>query len=191
MAEEMKLYPVPAEYLDLEQVLLGIQHLLAQFNWQSGRRVLPTTRGLRIPMRLLGVWLQPPNGLGVRDHLLQRKWKSALLTAGIDPERIKILDEAKLRAAIDRIQERTAQQKRERARHKQRTKDAGLHITEEEFEQLNRSTVNRGWGSSPASSLKRPSGWRPVPKGERLIIKADEPDTDFPPSGVEAVRNFY
>jgi hypothetical protein len=181
MGEEIKFYPAPAEHINLQEVLLGIQHLLAQFNWQNGRRVLPTTRGLRIPMRLVGVWCQPANSLGIREHLLQRKWKDALLGAGIDPNRIEILDQVKLRTAIDRIEDRRAQQKRERARRREGEKDCGLHMTEDQFSQLTRQKINRGWASLPAA---KPSALKPASKEKRVTIPGDKSDVEFPPSGV-------
>ena len=78
--EAYKLYPAPA-YLDEEKILAGIRNVLAQFNGEN-RRKLTGTCALRIPIRLLGVWLQPPNRFGQRSHLLKRHWKESLAAAG-------------------------------------------------------------------------------------------------------------
>lgn len=132
-----------------QQVLTGIRALLASFNGKS-RCVLPSTRGLRIPMRLLGVWLQPPNRFGRRDWLLQRKWKDSLLAGGIDPDRIEILDESKLWMAIERIEHRAAQQKQVRAQRKERE----AYLTEEAFDLLGQQP-NKGWYTSPVRLRQR------------------------------------
>jgi hypothetical protein len=136
---------------EVQQVLTGIRALLACFNGKN-RCVLPSTRGLRIPMRLLGIWLQPPKKNGKpQDWLLRRKWKDNLLAAGTDPERIELLDEARPLAAIERIEYRAAQQKRARAERKERTKDHSVHMSEEAFNQLTGKT-NAGWyGSLPSN----------------------------------------
>jgi hypothetical protein len=100
-------------------------------------------------MRILGVWLQPPNSLGIRDWLLGRAWKNRLSVAGIDPERIEIFDETKLCAAIKRIQDRQAEQERENARRREiKAADCSVHITEPQFDALTQHGI-KGWYSSP------------------------------------------
>lgn len=108
-----------AEYVDPRQVVVGIRALLGYFNGKS-RCMLPSTKGLKYSMRILGVWLQPPNRFGVRDWLLGRQWRTRLSVAGIDPERIELVDESKLSDAIIRVQDRQAQQKREKAQRRER-----------------------------------------------------------------------
>jgi hypothetical protein len=71
-------------------------------------------------MRLLGVWLQPPNRFGKQDWLLQRAWRESLSAAGIDFDRIEIVDETRFWMAIARIRENAERQKRARAKRRER-----------------------------------------------------------------------
>jgi hypothetical protein len=138
---------------EVDRVLTGIRSLLACFNGKN-RCVLPSTRGLRIPMRLLGVWLQPPNKFGQYDWLLQRAWRNKLALAGIDPERIELLDEKKFWTAVQRIEENKEQQERKRAQLRQRKQ---------------REAVCVSWGRTLAKEEMRyiPDSARPT-SGEEL-----------------------
>jgi hypothetical protein len=100
-------------------VLSGIRALLVYFNGKY-RCVLPSTRGLRFSMKVLGVYLQAPNRFGRVDWLLASKWKDKLAAAGIDPETIERLDDGKLRRRIEQIKDNDEQIRRRRAQRKER-----------------------------------------------------------------------